>query len=78
MILEAAGNHKLEEVYESLNVHIQVARVYYMSTEKRAQQVCDEHEAVLRAYEARNVAGAKDALARHLETARRAAIERLT
>jgi GntR family transcriptional regulator, rspAB operon transcriptional repressor len=78
VILEAAGNHKLEEVYESLNVHIQVARVYYMSTEKRAQQVCDEHEAVLQAYEARNAAGAKEALARHLETARRATIERLT
>jgi GntR family transcriptional regulator, rspAB operon transcriptional repressor len=78
VILEAAGNRKLEEVYESLNVHIQVARVYYMSTEKRAQQVCDEHEAVLRAYESRNVAGAKEALARHLETARRATIERLT
>lgn len=78
VILEAAGNRKLMEVYENLNVHIQVARVYYMSTHKRAQQVCDEHEAILRAYEARDVAAAKAAMTTHLETARRATLERLS
>jgi DNA-binding GntR family transcriptional regulator len=78
VILEAAGNRKLVEVYENLNVHIQVARVYYMSTDKRAQQVCDEHEAILRAYESGNVAAAKQALTTHLDTARRATLERLS
>lgn len=78
VILEAAGNSKLVEVYENLNVHIQVARVYYMSTHKRAQQVCDEHEAILRAYESRDVTAAKAAMTTHLETARRATLERLS
>lgn len=78
VILEAAGNRKLVEVYENLNVHIQVARVYYITTDKRAGQVCAEHEAILRAYESRNVAAAKEALTTHLETVRRATLERLT
>jgi DNA-binding GntR family transcriptional regulator len=76
-IVEAAGNRKLVEVYEALNVHIQVARVYYVSTDKRAGQVCAEHEAILRAYEAHDVDAAKKALCTHLETARRAALERM-
>jgi DNA-binding GntR family transcriptional regulator len=78
VILEAAGNRKLVEVYENLNVHIQVARVYYLDTDKRAQQVCAEHEAILHAYESSDVAVAKQALSTHLETARRATMERLS
>jgi DNA-binding GntR family transcriptional regulator len=78
VVLEAAGNRTLMDVYENLNVHIQVARVYYMSTNQRAQQVCDEHQAILSAYESGNVAAAKEALTTHLETARRATLERLT
>lgn len=78
VILEAAGNHKLAEMYETLNVHIQVARVYYMATDKRAQLVCSEHESILRAYEAHSIPEAKAALSTHLDTARRATLERLT
>ena len=77
VILEAAGNRKLAELYETLNAHIQVARVYYMSADKRASQVCDEHEAILAAYNARDVAATQLALRRHLETARVAVLERL-
>jgi DNA-binding GntR family transcriptional regulator len=76
-IVEAAGNRKLLEMYETLNVHIQVARVYYVSTDKRASQVCDEHDAILAAYCARDVGATQDALRRHLDTARRAVLERL-
>ncbi len=76
-IVEAAGNHKLLEMYEALNVHIQVARVYYVTTDKRARQVCEEHEAVLKAYKARDAVAAQQALRRHLETARSATLDRL-
>lgn len=77
VIVEAAGSPKLEEVYEALNVHIQVARVYYMDADKRIDQVCAEHHAILRAYEARDVEAAKAAMAIHLATAKQAAVERL-
>ncbi len=77
VILEAAGNRKLLELYEALNVHIQVARVYYLNTDKRVRQVCAEHEAILRAYEAQEVAAAKEAVAAHLASAKQATLERL-
>lgn len=76
-IVEAAGNHKLLELYEALNVHIQVARVYYVTTDKRAQQVCREHAAILDAYRAQDTAAARQALTVHLETARAATLDRL-
>lgn len=77
VIVEAAGNQKLLELYEALNVHIQVARVYYMATDKRARQVCREHENILAAYTKRDVTATQDALRRHLDTARHAVLERL-
>lgn len=77
VIVEAAGNRKLQELYEALNVHIQVARVYYMDPDKRIEQVGREHQAILRAYQARDVAAAKEAVAEHLKTAKAATLERL-
>ncbi len=77
VIIDAAGSRKLAEVYEALNVHIQVARVYYMDADKRIEQVCAEHLAILQAYEARDVEAAKAAMAIHVAAAKRATLERL-
>ncbi len=77
VIVAAAGSPRLEEVYEALNVHIQVARVYYMDADKRIDQVCTEHMAILRAYEARDVEAAKAAMSIHLATSKQAVLERL-
>jgi len=77
VIVEASGNQKLRELYETLNVHIQMARVYYLDADKRIDQVCQEHERILAAYEARDLAAAKEAVATHLATAKEATLQRL-
>jgi len=77
VILEATGSRKLAELYGALNVHIQVARVYYIDADKRIEEVCAQHEAILQAYEAYDVKAAKAAMAIHLSTAKQAALERL-
>jgi DNA-binding GntR family transcriptional regulator len=66
------------EIYDNFNVLIQVARVCYLDSNKRAQQVYAEHEAILRACESADVASAKEAWMTHLETVRLATSERLS
>ncbi len=76
-IVEAAGNRKLREIYASLNVHMQGARVRHRDANRRIGLACEEHEAVLRALEARDVAAAQAAMDVHLASGRRALLERL-
>ncbi len=75
IIFEAAGNRTLREIYEGLNVHMQVARARHHESTQHISLACEEHEAILRAFEARDAAAASAAMDAHLATARRAVLE---
>ncbi|MDR7544893.1 MAG: GntR family transcriptional regulator [Armatimonadota bacterium] len=74
-----AGNRKLLEVYESLNVHIQIARVHarWQNWQQRRRQERDEHQAILKALEARDAARLAAAVDDHIRRAKRSLVEDL-
>jgi len=77
LIIKASGNRKLFELYKNLNVHIQVAVIYYLDADKRVEETLREHEAILRALESRDVEAAREALNTHLKAGELATLERV-
>jgi len=74
-----AGNRKLLEVYESLNVHIQIARIHarWQNWQQRRRQEREEHHAMLEALEARDAARLAAAVDAHIRRAKRSLVEDL-
>lgn len=70
LIVELSGNKQLLRVYEQMNVHVQIARVRYSGTEEELDIAQKEHEEIVRAFEARDVATARRALGDHIERAK--------
>jgi DNA-binding GntR family transcriptional regulator len=68
LFVQLAGNAKLLEIYESLNVHIQIARVHAQrhDWQQRRQQERAEHLAILQAIEARDSAALAAAVNAHI------------
>lgn len=68
-LFDLAKSRKLRELYESLNAHIQIARIHAtegpsLSTRLNQEQV--EHEAIVAALEARSVPQLEEALRTHI------------
>jgi len=68
LLIEASGNGKLGEMYESLRAHLQIARVHSRQSgwADRLRQEHAEHEEVFAALEARDAARLKRALRQHI------------
>jgi DNA-binding GntR family transcriptional regulator len=76
-IVELSGNKRLLWVYEQMNVHVQMARIRYLRAEQELDMAQMEHEEILRAFEARDGAAAREALAHHIERAKRSLLRDL-
>jgi DNA-binding GntR family transcriptional regulator len=74
-----AGNRKLLEVYESLNVHIQIARIHarWQNWQQRRPQEREEHQAILQALETRDAASLAAAVDAHIRRAKRSLVDDL-
>jgi DNA-binding GntR family transcriptional regulator len=78
ILIEAAGNRRLLEMYESLNAHIKIARIHSAEHNIARQwqgRLADEqaeHEAIVAALETGDAAALKGALRRHIMRAKRA------
>jgi DNA-binding GntR family transcriptional regulator len=74
-----AGNPRLDQYYDDLNIHIHSVRVGPSLFTTRTRQAVNarEHEDILAALRRRHLAAAKAAVRRHIEGARRRAIESL-
>lgn len=66
-IVRAAGNRRLEQIYDQLDGHIQMARVYYLTARTTMPETFREHEAIVTAIEARDVGEATRRLVAHIE-----------
>ncbi len=72
LLIEAGGNRRLRELYESLHAHIQIARIHAADEQwpVRLAQEAREHRAILSALEARDLPRLIEALRRHISRAR--------
>ncbi len=77
LYIEAAGNRLLNETYDSLNVHIYVVRVVYSGTQKGLDRVNQEHREFLHVLEKRDVAGVRQATAKHMENSKHDILTRM-
>jgi DNA-binding GntR family transcriptional regulator len=84
-IVDASGSRRLADLYNSLNAHIKIARIH--SAENGAQRPEDwearlteeqrEHEAIVSGLEAKDAAGVKRALRKHIYRAKDALVKSL-
>jgi GntR family transcriptional regulator, rspAB operon transcriptional repressor len=76
LLIEASGNRRLAEMYESLKAHLQIARVHSSETSghlaARLQQEQAEHENIMDALENRDAGRLIAALSEHIDRAKTA------
>jgi len=72
IIVEAAANRKLQEMYNALNAHIKIVRIHAAETNwpVRMQEEQAEHEAIVVALEARDGNALTTALRKHIYRAK--------
>lgn len=77
LIIEASGNRRLHEIYNSLNAHLTIARVHSRRRPdaRRLEQERKEHRAILDAIQARDAAQLINALDEHIRRAADALLE---
>lgn len=73
ILIEAAGNRKLQEMYADLNAHLQIARVHSANADWRSRlaQEQAEHEEIVAALAARDPRRLDKAITAHIERAQR-------
>ncbi len=68
------GNHLLLEVYDGLNLNLQMAIVFYPMQDRRLDEVDQEHRQILESLEARDKRALKSAIRNHIQSSKRALI----
>jgi DNA-binding GntR family transcriptional regulator len=76
-IMQAAGNSVLLEMYQSLNLHVHLSRLYHGRGVAELEQTRREHRRILDAFESRDGAAAEEAVLAHIEAARVRQLARL-
>lgn len=66
VLVQAAGNERLTEMYETLGARVQIARVYYTTAQRRPRATYEEHRAILEAYRQRDPTAAVAAVETHI------------
>ena len=68
LLMEYSGNRRLAEMYESLNAHLQIARVHSQEADWAARLEVEklEHEAIVAALAARDLPRLQEALRNHI------------
>jgi DNA-binding GntR family transcriptional regulator len=77
VIMQSAGNSILLEVYQSLNLHVHLSRLYHGRGVAELEQARREHRVILNAYESRDADLAQAAVLAHIEAARARQLARL-
>ena len=72
-----ADNNRLLQMYESLNIPIQVARVHYLHSVESVTHTQQEHQAIYQAFENRDLEQVKRAIATHINSVRNAVLRGL-
>lgn len=79
LLMEAAGNQRLAEMYSSLNAHLQIVRVHGREANwaVRLEQEQAEHEEIVAALAARDTARVQTAIRAHIERSRQSLVQSL-
>jgi DNA-binding GntR family transcriptional regulator len=76
-LIRLADNNRLLQMYESLNISIQVARVHYLHSVESVAHTQQEHQAIYQAFDSRDLEQVKHAIAAHINSVRDAVLRRL-
>jgi DNA-binding GntR family transcriptional regulator len=68
MVMEISGNRKLVDMYNSLHLHVQVARAMFQDPLEACQLAQNEHLEIVRCYENSDLPRLKEAIRKHLGT----------
>jgi DNA-binding GntR family transcriptional regulator len=74
-LITLADNNHLLQIYEGLNIHIQVARVQYLHSTESVRQTQREHRAIYEAFESGDLEQVKRAISTHINNVRAEIIE---
>jgi DNA-binding GntR family transcriptional regulator len=69
-LIRLADNNRLLQMYESLNIHIQVARVHYSHSVESVAQTQQEHQAIYEAFESGDLEQMNQSIATHINNVR--------
>lgn len=78
LIIEAAKNARLLQMYRTLHVHIHLARIYQREIEQRAQANHHEHLSIVEALSAGNPEEMTRAVTTHIENVRDHILQRMS
>ena len=78
LIMEFAGNKRLKEVWEQINMHVQMSRARYRRAERELNLAQEEHEELLKAFESRDVGTLQQTMSHHIERAKRSLLQDLS
>ncbi len=73
-MVHVTGNNLLLEVYDGLNLNLQMAIVFYPMQDRRLDDVDQEHRQILESLEARDKRALKSAIRNHIQSSKRALI----
>lgn len=76
-IVAVSGNQQLIQIYDGLNLKLQMAMVFYLESDKRFAQIQREHGDTLAALQARDVAAFCRAARAHIRSSKDAVVERV-
>jgi DNA-binding GntR family transcriptional regulator len=84
-IIDASGSRRIAELYDSLNAHIKIARIHNSERgpqtprdwDARLSEEQNEHEAIVRALEQKDLPGVTAALRKHIYRAKDALVKSL-
>ena len=77
VIVQASANSILLEMYQSLNLHMHLSRLYYGRGVADLERARREHQLILEAYESKDAGAAEEAVLAHIEAARVRQLARL-
>lgn len=77
LIIDSAGNNRLIAMYEGLNVHLHIARAYYVNELENAEQGQREHEQIVQSYGQRDLSMLQRVLRSHITTTRDLVLQKL-
>jgi DNA-binding GntR family transcriptional regulator len=76
-LMRLADNNRLLQMYKSLNVHLQVARVHYSHTIEDVAQTQQEHQAIYEAFENGDWERVKKAISIHINNVKTTVLKAL-
>lgn len=77
LIVETSGNRRLRETWEQVNLHGYMARVRYGIAGTLIDSTQEEHEEILRAFEAGDASAAEQAMSNHIDRVKRSLIREI-